>query len=145
MNRMTTAGITVGTVTALAVATLGIGAASAHPSPKGGHLVHTHLTLHSTMERVTKNQKFKATVVAKLRAHKTGIAGETVDLVRRQKGATKWVDTGLAATTDGTGAATFAFVQAQTKQQYRVVFAGDAAYRHSHSGSITISRIKPAH
>jgi hypothetical protein len=144
MNRISTAGLTVGAVTALAFSgTFGMVAASAHPAPKG-HLTHTHLTLHATKERVTKNQKFKATVVARLRAHKAGIAGETVDLKQRHKGG-NWVDTGTTATTDSTGAATFTFVQAQTKEQYRVAFAGDTSFRHSHSGTITISRIKPAH
>jgi hypothetical protein len=109
-----------------------------------GRLIHTHLTLHATKERVTKNQKFKATVVAKLRAHKAGVAGETVDLQQRHKGA-HWVDTGTTATTDSGGAATFSFVQAQTKEQYRVTFAGDATHRHSHSGTITISKVKAAH
>jgi hypothetical protein len=146
MNRISTAGMTVAAVTALAVSgTFGMSAASAHPTPKGPHLIHTHLTLHATKEKVTKNQNFKATVVAKLRAHKAGVAGETVDLVQRQKGATKWVDTGTTAVTDSTGAATFTFVQAQTKEQYRITFAGDGAYRHSHSGTITISKIKPTH
>jgi hypothetical protein len=144
MNRISTAGMTVGAVTALAISgTFGMAAAQAHPAPKT-HLTHTHLTLHATMERVTKNQKFKATVVARLRAHKAGLVDETVDLQQRHKGA-KWVDTGTTATTDSTGAATFTFVQAQTKEQYRVTFAGDAAFRHSHSGTITISRVRTAH
>jgi hypothetical protein len=146
MNRISTAGMTIAAITALAFSgTFGTAEASAHHTPKGPHLTHTHLTLHATKEKVTKNQKFKATVVAKLRAHKAGVAGETVDIQQRQKGATKWVDTGTTATTDSTGAATFTFVQAQTKQQYRITFAGDATYRHSHSGTITINRVKPAH
>jgi hypothetical protein len=144
MNRISTVGMTVGAVAALAFSgTFGMAAASAHPAPNG-HLIHTHLTLHATKERVTKNQKFKATVVAKLRAHKAGVAGETVDLQQRHKGA-HWVDTGTTATTDSGGAATFSFVQAQTKEQYRVTFAGDATHRHSHSGTITISKVKAAH
>jgi hypothetical protein len=146
MNPISTAGMTVAAVTALAFSgTFGMAAASAHPMPKGPHPIHTHLTLHATKEKVTKNQKFKATVVAKLRAHKAGVAGETVDLMQRQKGASKWVDTGTAATTDSSGAATFTFMQAQTKEQYRITFAGDATYRHSHSGTITISKTKAAH
>jgi hypothetical protein len=144
MNRISTAGMTVGAVAALAFSgTFGMAAASAHPVPQG-HLIHTHLTLHATKERVTKNQKFKATVVAKLRAHKAGVAGETVDLQQRHKGA-HWVDTGTTATTDSAGVATFSFLQAQTKEQYRVTFAGDATHRHSHSGTITISKVKAAH
>lgn len=146
MNRISTAGLTFGAVTALAVTgTFGAAAASAHPAPKGSHQVGTHLTLHATKERVTKNQKFKASVVARLRAHKAGLANETVDLQQRQKGATKWVDTGTTGTTDSTGAATFSFVQGQAKEQYRVVFAGDSTYRHSHSGTITITKLRTAH
>jgi hypothetical protein len=117
--------------------------AAGHQPVKKPHLAHTHLTLHATQQRVTKNDKFKATVVAKLRSHKQALAGENVELFQRNKGATKWVDTGVGDTTDAGGLATFHFVQTENKQQYRVSFAGDATHQKSHSGVITIKRIKP--
>jgi hypothetical protein len=142
MPRISTASIATGAAAALSLMAVATPAfAGDHPTKKP-HLTHTHLTLHATQEKVTKNDKFKATVVAKLRAHKQGLAGESVELFQRDKGATKWVDTGTGATTDSDGAATFKFVQTESKQKYRVVFAGDASNQKSHSGVITIKRSK---
>jgi hypothetical protein len=143
LSRFSTSVIAGGAVAALSLVTVGTPAfGSANHPAKKPHVAHTHLTLRSTQERVTKNDKFKATVVAKLRSHKQGLAGESVELFQRDKGATKWVDTGSGATTDTDGKATFSFVQSETKQQYRVVFAGDSSYQKSHSGNITIKRSK---
>jgi hypothetical protein len=140
MPRISTASIATGAVAALSLAVATPAFAGDHP--KKPHLAHTHLTLRATHEKITKNDKFKATVVAKLRAHKQGLANESVELFQRDKGATKWVDTGTGATTDSDGAATFHFVQTESKQQYRVVFAGDPSNQKSHSGVITIKRSK---
>jgi hypothetical protein len=143
MSRIVTASIGVGAAAALTLVTIGTPAYGAgHLANKKTHLAHTHLTLRATQERVTKNDKFKASVVAKLRSHKDGVAGESVELYQRAKGATKWVDTGTGGTTDSDGAATFTFVQSESNQHYRVVFAGDSTYKGSHSGSIAIKRSK---
>jgi hypothetical protein len=143
MSRIATTSVAAGAAAALTLVTMGTPAFGAsHQASKKTHLAHTHLTLHATQEKVTKNDKFKATVVAKLRSHKDGLAGEPVELFQRAKGATKWVDTSTGGTTDSNGAATFAFVQSESKQQYRVVFAGDSTYKGSHSGTITIKRSK---
>ena len=127
-------------VTALSLAVSAPAVASAH-----GHtgLTHTAITLKATQEKVTKNDKFKATVVAKLRAGHAGVASETVSLQLRTKGTTpKWTDTGTTGTTATDGTVSFTFVQGATKAQYRVAFAGDTTYAASHSGTITIHRLK---
>jgi hypothetical protein len=126
----------------LAVSAPALAAGHGGKQPK---LTHTHLTLKATQAKVAKNDKFKATVVATLRAKKAALPGETVDLAQRIKGAaTKWTDTGSTGTTAADGTVTFAFTQSATKQQYRVVFAGDATYAASHSGTITIKRANSA-
>lgn len=145
MSRIATIS-TLGAVAAFSLVTVAspVSAAS-HNASKKPHLANTHLTLHATQEKVTKNDKFKATVVAKLRSHKNGLDGESVELFQRAKGAAKWVDTSTGGTTDSNGAVTFSFVQTESKQHYRVVFAGDSTYQRSHSGSITIKRSKATH
>jgi hypothetical protein len=146
MNRtaIRTASLAAGTVLALG-GFAGVAAANnggGHGKPTS-HLTHTHLTLRATQTRVTKNDKFKASVVGTLRAHHAALANETVALDQRQQGHT-WVDTGQSATTDANGQVTFTFTQSATKQQYRLVFAGDATYAHSHSGTITIRKMHTA-
>ena len=136
---------TITTVAAAAALTLAVGTpalAATHGHTKPTHRAQTHLTLRATQERVTKNDKFKATVVAKLRAHKAPLAAENVELFQRSAGATKWVDTGQGSATGADGTATFTFTQSTEKQKYRVVFTGDSTYRASHSGAITIKRVK---
>jgi hypothetical protein len=145
MSRISTTSVATGAVAALSLVALGAPAYGAsHDASKKPHLANTHLTLRATQQKVTKNDKFKATVVAKLRSHKNGLAGENVELFQHAKGATKWVDTSTGGTTDSNGAVTFSFVQTESKQQYRVVFAGDSTYQRSHSGTITIKRSKAA-
>lgn len=133
---------TLASMTALSLAALAGPVAAAGHATKPAKLTHTHLTLKATQERVTKNDKFKATVVAKLRAKHSGLADETVSVDQRAMGATKWVDTGQTGTTAADGTVTFAFTQTANKQQYRVVFAGDETYSKSHSGTITIHKLK---
>jgi hypothetical protein len=124
--------------TAFSLAVSAPALASAHTQ-----LTHTALTLKATQEKVTKTDKFKATVVAKLRAQHVGVANETVSLQLRTKGTTpKWTDTGTTGTTATDGTVSFTFVQGATKAQYRVAFAGDTTYAASHSGTITIHRLK---
>jgi hypothetical protein len=133
-------------VTAMSLAVGAPAMASGHGT-KDPKLVHTHLTLKATQSKVTKNDKFKASVVAKLRAKKAALGAEPVGLQERTKGAdTKWSDTGVSGTTADDGTVAFTFTQGESKQQYRVVFAGDANYAKSHSGTITVKRLKaPKH
>lgn len=134
--------LSVGTFSVAAL-TLAVAATPAMAKDHTPKLAHTHLTLKATQQKVTPNDKFKATVVATLRAKHDRLAGEPVELFQRAKGAS-WVDTGTGATTDPNGAASFSFTQGAAKQQYRVVFAGDATYHGSRSGAITIHKLKAA-
>jgi hypothetical protein len=115
-------------------------AAAAHPVKAKA----TTLTIHATKSKVTKNNHFKATVTGRLRSHKTPLADEPITLDQRKNGLKKWtpVPTSTPATTDSSGKVTFNFTQTTAKEQYKLVFAGDATYKHSHSGTITISRTK---
>jgi hypothetical protein len=64
MSRIATASIGAGAAAALTLVTMGTPAyAAGHQASKKTHLAHTHLTLHATQEKVTKNDKFKASVV----------------------------------------------------------------------------------
>lgn len=141
MKQFTTIGTFAGITALSLVALAGPATASGH-SGKSPKLTHTHLTLKATQERVTKNDKFKASVVAKLRAKKAGLSDETVGLSQRADGATKWLATGQTGTTAADGTVAFTFTQGVTKEQYRVVFAGDSTYHASHSGTITIKKLK---
>jgi hypothetical protein len=107
----------------------------------GAKVARTHLTVHAP---ANTTGHFKATVNGKLRSHKAGVAGETVSLQHRDGKGNKWADAGQSATTDADGKVSFAFTQSDKKEQYRLVFAGDDSYRKSHSGTVTITRVKPA-
>jgi hypothetical protein len=117
---------------------LGVAAAKPHP----GKLAATHLTIKSAKTRVTKNDKFKATVTGTLRSHKAPVANEVVGINERKNGVKKWTDTGLSATTDANGKVVIALVQTNAKEQYQLAFAGDSTYRKSHSGAITVNKAK---
>jgi hypothetical protein len=129
-------------IVGVAALSLAAAASPALAKDKAPKLVHTHLTSKATKEKASQNDSFKATVVVRLRAKNTGLSSEPLELFKRAKGATKWADTGVGTTTDSAGAATFGFVQSDTKGQYRVAFAGDATYAASHSGMITIHKLK---
>jgi hypothetical protein len=144
MPRTSTTALATGAAAAFSLVFVAAGPVYAAHQPAKSHLAHTHITLRAAQEKMTKHNKFKATVVARLRSHKQGVAGENVELFQRTKGATKWVDAGIGSVTDSTGAATFHFVQTESKQKYRATFAGDATYQKSHSGVITIRRAKAA-
>ncbi|HVY10434.1 MAG TPA: hypothetical protein VHB18_09840 [Mycobacteriales bacterium] len=128
---------------------LGTAVAAGHGNGHGhGHgagaakLQSTHLTVRATHAKVGKANDFKASIVGKLRSHKDGLAGETVSVEQRTGKGNVWTDAGQSATTDADGKVTFAFVQSDKKEQYRLVFAGDSTYRKSHSGTVTITRTK---
>ena len=113
---------------------------------QGNHhssLKPTHLTVHAP-STVSSSSHFKATVVGYLRSHNTALANESVSVQQRTGKGNDWTATSQSATTDASGKVTFAFVQAATKEQYRLVFACDTTYNKSHSGTITITRVKPA-
>lgn len=108
----------------------------------GAKLQHTHLTVHAP---ANTTGHYKATVNGKLRSHKAGVAGETVSLQQRDGKGDHWADSDQAAqVTDADGKVSFTFTQTDKKEQYRLAFAGDDTYQKSHSGTVTIKRVKPA-
>src|SRR5581483_11249335 len=99
MPRISTTGAAAGAAAALTLMAVGTPAFGAGHPAKKPQLAHTHLTVHAKQEKLAKNDKVKATVVARLRSHKQGLADETVELFPRDKGGpTKWTDTGSGAT-----------------------------------------------
>lgn len=143
MTHFTRIGTLVG-IAALGLAAIAGPAAASGHGEKSAKLSATHLTVKATQEKVSKNDKFKASVVATLRSKKSDLANETVGLAERAQGATKWIATGQTATTATNGTVTFTFTQSTTKEQYRAIFAGDTTYAASHSGTITINKSKAA-
>jgi hypothetical protein len=107
----------------------------------GAKLQHTHLTVHAP---ANTTGHYKATVNGKLRSHKAGVAGETVSLQQRDNANKSWADSGQTATTDTDGKVSFSLTQTDKTEQYRLVFAGDDTYKKSHSGTVSVRRVKPA-
>jgi len=74
-----------------------------------------------------------------LRSHRKGVAGETVTLDSRTGKKPRWAAVGTATTgTDGSVSFT---VAPAVKTQFKLVFAGDATYRKSHSNTITLKAV----
>lgn len=139
MNVATTRAVSL--AAGLAVASSGfIGIAAAHDKP--AKLAASHLTLHATKEKLTAGGNIKASVTGKLRSHKSAVAGETVTVQERKGSGKAWTDTSSTGVTGTDGTVSFAFVQTTANEQYRLVFAGDATYKKSHSGVIAIRRSK---
>jgi hypothetical protein len=131
----------IGASLALASAGLiGTAAAGSHGNA-GAKLQHTHLTVHAP---ANTTGHYKATVNGKLRSHKAGVAGETVSLQQRDNANKTWADSGQSAATDADGKVSFTLTQTDKNEQYRLVFAGDATYHKSHSGTVSVHRVKPA-
>lgn len=120
---------------------LGVATAKGHPS----QLAKTHLTIKSQSIRVNKNDKYKATITGTLRSHRAPVANEMIGINERDKGTKKWTATGTTATTDGNGKVVISLVQTDQKEQYQLVFAGDATYKKSHSGTVTVNKAKAPH
>ncbi|MGN6472794.1 MAG: hypothetical protein ACTHK4_03970 [Mycobacteriales bacterium] len=134
--------LTLASAAVLGTAVAGTGGHGHGPKSSHGHtgkLVHTHLTVHAPATNGTRSN-----VVGTLRAHHTGVANETISVVQRSAADHTWTATGQTATTDADGHVTVALTQQPTTVQYRLVFAGDTAYRKSHSGTITIAAATPA-
>jgi hypothetical protein len=142
MNTTTTRAISL--AAGLAVASTGFIGVAAASHTKPTKLTDTHLTIKATKEKLTKGGNVKASVTGTLRAKKAAVANELITVDERQAGKTKWTATSFTATTDANGKVTFAFVQTNANEQYKLVFAGDTTYKHSHSGTIAIRRSKVA-
>lgn len=116
-----------------------LGTAVAGTHGPATHLKTTTLTIHAPSSATGKT-----TVTGKLRSHHAALANETVSLQHRTGKGQAWTDAANNQTTDANGKVTYTFTQGATREQYRLVFAGDTTYRKSHSGVITITRTHPA-
>ncbi len=141
MTRAMTRTAVLATTAGLVTASL-MGAASA----TGQTAQRTHLTIKSAHVRVTKTDKFKATITGTLRSHHAGVANEVVGVNERKAGTTKWTATGQTGTTDSNGKVVITLTQSTVREQYQLVFAGDTTstpnYKASHSGTITVNAAK---
>ena len=79
-------------------------------------------------------------VTGVLRSDGKGIANETIALEERAGTAPRWKEV-ATGTTNASGAVTFT-VAPKVKTQVKLVFAGDATFRASHSNVITLLRIR---
>jgi len=134
LSRITVVAATTGLVSA---GLLGAATANTHSSRAA-----THLTIKSAKIRVTKTDKYKATVTGTLRSHRAPVAGETIGINERKNGVKKWTATSATATTDANGKVVISLIQTNAKEQYQLVFAGDSSYRKSHSGAVTVNKAK---
>lgn len=85
------------------------------------------------------------TIMGVLRHRHTGLGGESIALDARTGKKPRWtqVATGTTVTTatpgHPVGSVTFTFTAPTTKTQFKLVFAGDATFRKSHSNVVTVS------
>jgi hypothetical protein len=122
---------------AAAVATLGfaIEAGAAAPTARP-----TSMTLHAA--HATAAPRHKDALTATLRSHGKPLAGEPVTLESRTPGSRRFGNAVDAGTTDANGQVSVPVVPGNSKghkEQYRVVFAGDATHQASHSAVITVT------
>lgn len=100
----------------------------------------TSLTLHASHASVAP--KHKDSLTATLRSHGKPVAGEPVALESRTAGSRAFANPTPIGTTDDKGQVIVPVVPGNSKghkEQYRVVFAGDATRRASHSSVITVT------
>lgn len=127
-------------VTALAAvgsAVLGIAASATAAAPPAAP---TSLTLHAGHAAVAP--RHKDTLTATLRSLGKPVAGEPVTLESRTAGSRRFGNPVDAGTTDSNGQVAVPVAPGNSKghkEQYRVVFAGDAGHKASHSAVITVT------
>ena len=118
------------TVTALA-ASPALATTTTHP---------TSLTLKAAHASVAPKHKDRLTATLKAGTHR--LAGEPVYLESRSAGAKKFSAPVSIGTTDAKGTVSVSVVPGRRKghrEQYRVIFKGDAKYGRSHSAVITLT------
>jgi hypothetical protein len=126
-----------------AVAVLATGAVMATGTAANaakGHAKAAATTLSIKNKVVAHSRHHVDALTGVLRAHRKGVAGETITLESRTGKKPRWAAAG-SATTGATGAVTFT-VDPSARTQYKLVFAGDSSYRKSHSNVITLKAIK---
>ena len=128
----------VGSAAAVAVLATGsvLASATVASAAKTPHarLAATTLTIKN---KVISHNHHKADAISGLlRSHHKGVAGETVSLESRSGKKPRFVVVGTSTTAaDGTVSFT---VAPAVKTQFKLVFAGDSAFRKSHSNTITL-------
>jgi 5-hydroxyisourate hydrolase-like protein (transthyretin family) len=120
-----------------AAAAVGFAASAAASAPATRP---TSLTLHAA--HVTTAPRHKDALTATLRSLGKPVAGEPVTLESRTAGSRAFGNPVDAGTTDSNGQITVPLVPGNSKghkEQYRVVFAGDATHKGSRSAVITVT------
>jgi hypothetical protein len=109
--------------------------ASAAPKPK---LDATRLSISNKV--IAHGRHHVDVVTGVLRSGDAGVANETVALEARMGVKPRWKVVAIGMT--GTGGTITFDVTPKTKTQLKYVFAGEGAYRASHSNVITLSPVK---
>ena len=109
--------------------------ASAAPKPK---LDATRLSISNKV--IAHGRHHVDAVTGVLRSGDAGVAHETVALEARMGVKPRWKVVAIGTT--GTGGTITFDVTPKTKTQFKYVFAGEGAYRASHSNVITLSPVK---
>ena len=127
-----------------AVAILAAGGVMTTAAAAGAATGHHPLivTTLSIKNKVVAHARHHVDVISGVLRHRhTGVAGETIKLESRTGKKPRWavVQTG---TTGANGSVTFNGVSPSTRTQFKLVFAGDATYRHSASNVITLKAVR---
>lgn len=117
--------------------------AKPHPSQPAGSRSPGPAKLPTTLQlsnKVIANYHDHAdALIGVLRAHRKGVAAETITLERRAGAQGKWVVIGTG-TTAADGFVTFTVALPTKKTQFEMVFAGDSTYRKSHSNVVSVKK-----
>ena len=98
----------------------------------------TALKIAAAHPTVTAKGKFQDTITGTLTAGTVPVAGQKVLLQERKVGARTWTAAGPAGVTGKKGHVTFVVTQANTREQYELVFAAHSGFAGSHSAVVTI-------
>ncbi|MGO8956411.1 MAG: hypothetical protein ACLQFR_03405 [Streptosporangiaceae bacterium] len=122
------------------LATGGVMATATAASAAKGHPKLAPTTLSIKNKPIAHARHHADALTGVLSSHRKGVAGETITLDSRTGKKPRWA--AVASGTTGTdGSVTFT-VAPTAKTQYKMVFAGDATYRKSHSNVITLKAVK---
>jgi len=97
----------------------------------------TALRIAAAHSTVTAKGKFQDTITGTLTAAKVPLAGQKVVLQERKVGAKTWL-VGSSKVTGKKGSVSFVVTQANTREQYELVFAAHSGFAASHSAIVTI-------
>lgn len=134
MHKSVTAAVAV-CAAATTIAGVAVSASAAVPAVRP-----TSLTLHAA--RATVAPKHKDSLTATLRSLGKPVANAAVVLESRTAGSRAFSNPTAVGTTDDNGSVTVPVVPGNKKghkEQYRVIFAGDAAHHASRSSVITVT------